>query len=127
MKQGVKEYAKAHPRKIPTKKVKTVRVKDNRLSSDGAKVQLYIYRIGDVSEMVGLGIQSLRMWELKGWIPKPAFKGNHRFYTKDQINLIYALKKYLDQLPNSKKPQAAKEKYALLKARWLNVSLDNIL
>lgn len=47
-----------------------------------------VYRIGDMSEMAGVPLDTLRSWERKGIMPKPSVGGVHRYYTQSQIELV---------------------------------------
>lgn len=50
-----------------------------------------VFRISEVGQMIGIGIQTIRAWEVSGLVPKPTVKSFHRNYTKFQIALMKEL------------------------------------
>ncbi len=46
-----------------------------------------MYSIGEFAKKIGVSIQTLRDWDKSGKL-KPAYrsKGNHRYYSEDQLN-----------------------------------------
>ena len=50
-----------------------------------------VYRLGEVASMIGRSQQTIRKWEAEGYIPKPIVNSAHRFYTDNQVGLMYEL------------------------------------
>lgn len=50
-----------------------------------------VFRIGEVSQMIGIGLQTIRSWEASGTIPGPSIESAQRLYTGTQIALMREL------------------------------------
>lgn len=71
-----------------------------------------VYRIGHVAEQIGRDEQVIRIWERKGWIPKPTVSSSHRYYTVHQIGLLRQFAASIDQV----RYKTSVRKVAILKA-----------
>lgn len=82
------------------------RRKNPRVSTAGKSLfkqykgqQIRVYRVGDVSALIGRKEQVIRQWERNGWIPKPIIGGvTHRYYTEDQVKLLREFAELIDQV-----------------------------
>lgn len=54
-------------------------------------IQVEVFRIGQVAEMIGRDEQTIRLWESRAVIPKPSAPGRHRYYTAAQVGLLREL------------------------------------
>ena len=75
-------------------------------------VEKTVYRIGHVAEQIGRDEQVIRIWERRGWIPKPTVSSSHRYYTVHQIELLRQFAAQIDQV----RYKAGVRRVAILKA-----------
>lgn len=61
-----------------------------RIREVGGKPQ-EVFSIGETSQMIGIGPQTIRQWEAAGTIPPPSVEGVHRLYTNTQIKQLKEL------------------------------------
>ncbi len=72
-----------------------------------------ILTIGIVAEILGVSVQTLRLWENKGLI-SPARKGKDRYYSEEDLNRL----KYIKHLLHEKKLNTYGVREVLLKEGW---------
>jgi hypothetical protein len=53
-------------------------------------IEVELYYIGELADRLGRTSQSVRKWEIAGWIPKTIFKDKNgrRMYSNEQIEII---------------------------------------
>lgn len=82
---------------------------------------VYTYRISEVAEMVGKTVQTIRLWEAQGYIPKPTIPSEKRFYTKHQASLIVELSAVLDikrRVPMSDRGDPLRQVLTKITSQW---------
>jgi CheY-like chemotaxis protein len=72
-----------------------------------------ILSIGTVAEILGVSVQTLRLWEAKGLI-SPSRKGKDRYYSEEDLNRL----KYIKHLLHEKKLNTYGVREVLLKEGW---------
>lgn len=58
--------------------------------------QVEVFRIAEVSAMIGRSDQTIRDWEAAGTIPKPSIVSAHRYYTLRQVMQLRELCDLID-------------------------------
>lgn len=87
--QRQREYRAKHPRVSDGTSINTKEVNGR---------QQEVKRIGGVAKEIGRIDQVIRLWEVRGIIPKPTVKGVHRYYTLNQISLLKELVSVMDEV-----------------------------
>ena len=87
---------------------------------DGVRIE--VFRVGDVAQQIGAHASVIRRYEKAGLIPKPTFPGEHRLYTKGQVELISEICDWRRNTRYSwRRPQKAEQEKALvvkIKEMW---------
>lgn len=78
---------------------------------------LPVFTIGVVADIIGVSVQTLRLWENKGLI-SPSRKGKDRYYSQDDLNKL----RYVKHLLSEKKLNTYGVKEILEKEGWEHFS-----
>jgi hypothetical protein len=81
------------------------------------------YSIREASQIIKRQVQTLTLWEKKGFIPPTIFGTAHRFYTHHQVMLLRELvsivtKAYAKRINNGKVKAAIEAQRAKIFAHW---------
>lgn len=83
-------------------------------------IEVEVFRISHVAEVIGRDEQSIRIWENQGYIPKPSIPGVHRVYMQYQIDLLAEFAQLMTEVrytPSTRESMIA-AKSAEIKAQW---------
>lgn len=118
---GDAEYRKsAIERQSRYRKASTARPSDGVKTRVVNGVRLRVFSISQTSDLVGRSVQTLRLWQSKGWIPEHTMGGVQRFYSDAQVQLMIELAGVLDlHYPTkAERMQAVEEKVKDVATRW---------
>lgn len=93
-----------------------------RIFREKSGVRIEVFRVGDVAQKIGAHASVIRRYEKAGLLPSPTFPGEHRLYTKGQVELIAEICDWRRNTRYSwRRPQKAVQEQALVakvKALW---------
>ena len=81
--------------------------------------------MGTVARNIGVSEQTIKNWQKRGWIPKPVFESNWRWYTKTQANRIATLHTFLKGKRHELIRKYGKDAYGLKLDYTVQIIKDN--